>query len=159
MSQVADLDLQSCRQSPGQALSRSFRQYEVHQLHQPPTYHLRDTRLAQGSAPDGFLTRTLKNAEIVRVPGGLAPAREALATGRADVYGENVHLASRILAELPGSIVLDGRFNLVQMSIAVPKHNAAALPIVNEFVRDAKRDGLIAQLISQASLRGVRPAP
>jgi len=115
--------------------------------------------VAQGSAPNGFMTRTLKNAEIVRVPGGLAPAREVLATGRADVYGENVHLASRILAELPGSIVLDGRFNLVQMSIAVPKHNAAALPIVNEFVRDAKRDGLIAQLISQASLRGVRPAP
>src|SRR5215467_12007391 len=27
--------------------------------------------VAQGSAPDGFLTRTLKNAEIVRVPGGL----------------------------------------------------------------------------------------
>ena len=26
--------------------------------------------VAQGSAPDGFLTRTIKNAEIVRVPGG-----------------------------------------------------------------------------------------
>ena len=115
--------------------------------------------VAQGSAPDGFLTRTLKNAEIIRVPGGLAPAREALADGRADVYGENVHLASRIAAELPGAKVLDGRFNLVQMSIAVPKHNAATLPLVDEFVRDAKRDGLIAQLIARADLRGVRPAP
>ena len=115
--------------------------------------------VAQGSAPDGFLTRTLKNAEIVRVPGGLAPAREVLAAGRADVYGENVHLAHRIAAELPGAMVLDGRFNLVQMSIAVPKHNAAALSIVNEFVRDAKRDGLIAQAIARAGLRGVRPAP
>jgi polar amino acid transport system substrate-binding protein len=115
--------------------------------------------VAQGSAPDGFLTRTLKNAEIIRVPGGLAPAREALADGRADVYGENVHLASRIAAEQPGAKVLDGRFNLVQMSIAVPKHNAATLPIVDEFVRDAKRDGLIAQLIARADLRGVRPAP
>ena len=115
--------------------------------------------VAQGSAPDGFLTRTLKNAEIIRVPGGLAPAREVLADGRADVYGENVHLASRIAAELPGAKVLDGRFNLVQMSIAVPKHNVATLSIVDEFVRDAKRDGLIAQLIARADLRGVRPAP
>ena len=115
--------------------------------------------VAQGSAPDGFLTRTIKNAEIVRIPGGLAPAREVLGAGRADVYGENVHLASRIAAELPGAIVLDGRFNLVQMSIAVPKHNAATLPTVNEFVREAKRDGLIAQLIVSAGLRGVRPAP
>ena len=114
--------------------------------------------VAQGSAPDGFLTRTIKNAEIVRIPGGLAPAREVLAAGRADVYGENVHLASRIAAELPGG-VLEGRFNLVQMSIAVPKHNAATLPMVNEFVREAKRDGLVAQLIVSAGLRGVRPAP
>jgi polar amino acid transport system substrate-binding protein len=114
--------------------------------------------VAQGSAPDGFLTRTIKNAEIVRVPGGLVPAREALAAGRADVYGENVHLAYRIAADLPGATVLDGRFNVVQMSIAVPKDNAAALPTVNEFVREAKRDGLIAQSISRARLRGVRPS-
>jgi hypothetical protein len=45
------------------------------------------------------------------------------------------------------------------MSIAVPKQNAAALSIVDEFVRDAKRDGLIAQAIARAALRGVRPAP
>jgi polar amino acid transport system substrate-binding protein len=115
--------------------------------------------VAQGSAPDGFLTRTIKNAEIVRVPGGLVPAREALAAGRADVYGENVHLAYRIAADLPGATVLDGRFNVVQMSIAVPKHNAVALPIVNDFVRDAKRDGSIAQFIMRAGLRGVRPSP
>src|SRR5436305_8169413 len=91
--------------------------------------------VAQGSAPDGFLTRTIKNAEIVRIPGGLAAAREALAAGRGDVYGENVHLASRIAAELPGAAVLEGHFNIVQMSIAVSKHNAAALAAVNEFVR------------------------
>jgi polar amino acid transport system substrate-binding protein len=114
--------------------------------------------VAQGSAPDGFLTRTLKKAEIVRVPGGLAPARDVLASGRADVYGENVHLAHRIAAELPGAIVLEGRFNVVQMSIAVPKSNAGALATVDEFVRETKRSGLIAEAIRRAGLRGVRPA-
>src|SRR3954471_19418570 len=89
--------------------------------------------VAQGSAPDGFLTRTIKNAEIVRIPGGFESVREVLSAGRADVYGENVHLASRIAAELPGAVVLDGRFNLVQMSIAVPKDSAATLPMLNEF--------------------------
>jgi len=115
--------------------------------------------VAQGSAPDGFLTRTIKNAEIVRVPGGFGPAREVLSASRADVYGENVHLAYSIAAEVPGATVLEGRFNLVQMSIAVPKQNASALAIVNEFVAGAKREGLIAQLIARAGLRGVRPAP
>jgi polar amino acid transport system substrate-binding protein len=115
--------------------------------------------VAQGSAPDGFLTRTIKNAEIVRVSGGRASAREVLASGRADVYGENVHLAHQIAADLPGAIVLDGRFNVVLMSIAVPKNNAAALPIVNDFLAGAKREGLMAQAIAGAGLRGVRPAP
>src|SRR5262245_31836342 len=59
-------------------------------------------------------TRTMKNAEIVRVPGGFRPAREVLSAGRADVYGENVHVAYRIAAEVPGATVLEGRFNLVQ---------------------------------------------
>ena len=115
--------------------------------------------VAQGSAPDGFLTRTLKNAEIVRVPGGLVPARDALATGRADVYGENMHLAHRIAADLPGASVLEGRFNVVHMSIAVPKARADALDVVNQFVRDMKRNGSIAQAIERAGLRGVKPAP
>src|SRR3954468_873254 len=115
--------------------------------------------VAQGSAPDGFLTRTLKNAEIVRVPGGLGPAREALSAGRADVFADNTNVAHQIAKDLPGATVLDGRFNVVQMSIAVPKHNAAAITIVDEFVRDAKRDGLIAQAITRAGLRGVHPAP
>ena len=115
--------------------------------------------MAQGSAPDGFLTRNIKNAEIVRVPGGLAPAREALSDGRADVYGENVHLVHRIAADLSGAAVLAGRFNIVQMSIAVPKQNSTALAIVNEFVREAKHNGLIAQQIARAGLHGVRAAP
>ncbi len=115
--------------------------------------------VAQGSAPDGFLTRTLKNAEIVRVPGGAGPAREALSSGRADVYGENVHLAHRLAADISGAAVLEGRFNVVQMSIAVPKANTGALAIINAFVTDAKRDGLIARAIAAAGLRGVRPAP
>jgi hypothetical protein len=38
------------------------------------------------------------------------------------------------------------------MSIAVPKQNSTALAIINEFVRDSKRDGLITQLIARAPL-------
>jgi polar amino acid transport system substrate-binding protein len=115
--------------------------------------------VSQGSAPDGFLTRTLKKAEIVRVAGGLMPARDALAAARADVYGENVHLVYRIADELPGATVLDGRFNVVQMSIAVAKNNSAVLSTVNDLIREAKRNGSIAQSITRAGLRGVRPAP
>jgi polar amino acid transport system substrate-binding protein len=113
--------------------------------------------VAQGSALDGFLTRTLKNAEIVRVPAGVAAAREALSFGRADVYAENTTLAYRIAAEVPGATVLVGRLNAAQMTIAVPRGNAAALSIVNDFLIDAKKNGMIAEAIKSAGLRGVRP--
>jgi len=111
----------------------------------------------QGSATDGFLSRTLKNAQIVRLTGGLLSPRDVLSFGRADVYADYTDIAYRVQAEVPGATVLVAPFNVVRLSIAVPKSNAAALPIVNAFINDAKRNGLIADAIKRAGLRGARP--
>jgi polar amino acid transport system substrate-binding protein len=112
--------------------------------------------VAQGSAPHTVLTRLIKNAEIVPVPGGFEPAREALATGKADVYGENLHLAHRIADALPGARVLPGRFNVVQMAIGVRKRAASALPTVDDLVNGMRSDGTVEKAIAEAGLRGVR---
>jgi polar amino acid transport system substrate-binding protein len=112
--------------------------------------------VAQGSAPHTVLSRLIKNAEVVAVPGGFEPAREALATGKADVYGENLHLAHRIADALPGARVLPGRFNVVQMAIGIRKRGAAALPTVDEFVNRIRSDGTVQKAITEAGLRGVR---
>ena len=112
--------------------------------------------VAQGSAPHTVLSRLIKNAEIVPVPGGFEPARETLATGKADVYGENLHLAHRIADALPGARVLPGRFNVVQMAIGVRKRAAMALPTVDEFVNRIRSDGTVQKAIAEAGLRGVR---
>jgi len=112
--------------------------------------------VAQGSAPHTVLTRLIKNAEIIQVPGGFEPAREALATGKADVYGENLHLAHRIADALPGARVLPGRFNVVQMAIGVRKRAASALPTIDELVNGMRSDGTVEKAIAEAGLRGVR---
>lgn len=112
--------------------------------------------VAQGSAPHAVLRRLIKNAEIVPVPGGFEPAREALASGRSDVYGENLHLAHRIADALPGARVLPGRFNVVQMAIGVRKRAAAALPTVDESVNAIRSDGTVQKAIAEAGLQGVR---
>jgi polar amino acid transport system substrate-binding protein len=112
--------------------------------------------VAQGSAPHAVLRRLIKDAEIVPVPGGFEPAREALATGKADVYGENLHLAHRIADSLPGARVLPGRFNVVQMAIGVRKRGAAALPTVDEFVARIRSDGTVQRAMTEAGLRGTR---
>jgi polar amino acid transport system substrate-binding protein len=112
--------------------------------------------VAAGSAPHNVLQRLVKNAEIVPVPGGFDPARDALATGKADVYAENLHLAHRIADALPGARVLPGRFNVVQMVIGVRRRAAAALPAVDAFVDKMRSDGTIQKAIDEAGLRGVR---
>jgi len=112
--------------------------------------------VAQGSAPHTVLLRLIKNAEIVPVPGGFEPARAALAAAKADVYGENLHLAHRIADALPGARVLPGRFNVVQMAIGVRKRAAAALPTVDEFVNRIRSDGTVQKAVAEAGLRGVR---
>jgi polar amino acid transport system substrate-binding protein len=112
--------------------------------------------VAQGSAPHAVLRRTIKNAELVEVPGGFEAARETLASGRADVYGENLHLAHRIADALPGFRVLPGRFNVVQMAIGVRKRAESALPAVDEFVKLIRSDDTIQKAINAAGLRGVR---
>jgi polar amino acid transport system substrate-binding protein len=112
--------------------------------------------VAQGSAPHTVLRGLIKNAEIVPVPGGFEPAREVLATGKADVYGENLHLGHRIADALSGSRVLPGRFNVVQMAIGIRKRSAPALPTVDELVNRSRSDGTIQKAINEAGLRGVR---
>lgn len=112
--------------------------------------------VAQGSAPHTVLRRLIKNAEIVPIPGGFEPARDVLATEKADVYGENLHLAHRIADALPGAHVLPGRFNVVQMAIGVRKRADAALPLVDEFVNRIRSDGTVQKAIAEAGLRGVR---
>jgi polar amino acid transport system substrate-binding protein len=113
--------------------------------------------VAQGSAIDGFLTRTLKKAQIVRLVSGFDAAREALLFGRVDVYADSTQIAYRLMAEVPGAKVLVAPLNVVQISIAIPKSNSAALPIVNDFIHESKRDGVIAEAIKHADLRGARP--
>jgi polar amino acid transport system substrate-binding protein len=105
------------------------------------------------SAPDLFLSRTLKAAEIVRVPGGADAAIEVLRSGRADAYAENAHMLSLYSDRLPGSRVLDGRYTLIQHAVATPKGRSAAAEYVRQFIEEAKSDGTIRDAIAQAGLR------
>ena len=121
----------------------------------------RGVRIAvpERSAPDLFLSRNLKAAEIVRVPGGADAAIEVLRSGRADAYAENAHMLSLYSGRLPGSRVLQGRYTVIQHAIATPKGRPAAAEFVKEFVDQSKRDGTVRDAIAQAGLRRTDVAP
>ena len=111
------------------------------------------------SAPDLFLSRTLKLAKVLRVSGGAEAAIEALASGKADAYAENAHMLSLYADRLSGSRVLEGRYTVIQHAVATPKGKAAASEYLKTFVEEAKADGTVSEAIRAAGLRRTRVAP
>lgn len=111
------------------------------------------------SAPDLFLSKNLKAAQIVRVPGGADAAVEVLRSGRADAYAENAHMLSLYAERLPGSRVLEGRYTAIQHAIATPKGKTAAAQYVRRFVEQSKADGTVRNSIAGANLRRASAAP
>lgn len=110
------------------------------------------------SAPDLFLSRNLKLAQLLRVPGGAEAAVQALTSGKADAYAENAHMLSLYADRLPGARVLEGRYTIIQHAIATPQGKAAAAGYVKAFVEEAKVNGTIAEAIRAAGLRRTRVA-
>ncbi len=114
--------------------------------------------VARASGPDQFLSRTLKSAELVRVPGG--GGLETLRSGKADVYGANAEIVHAIADRLPGAKIVPGAFASDRYTVALPKgRSSAAQGELTEIVKDAKRTGIVRKAIEQAGLRGVRGAP
>jgi len=111
------------------------------------------------SAPDLFLSRNLRSARVLRVPGGADGAIQTLTTGKANAYAENAHMLSLYAERLPGARVLEGRFTVIQQAVATPKGRAAAAEHIRAFVEEAKLDGTVAEAIRAAGLRRTRVAP
>lgn len=110
------------------------------------------------SALDLILTRTLRNAQLVRAK-GFAGSLEVFVSDNLEALAG---LRPRLVIDaeqLPGSRVLDGRFIVLPQAIGTPKHRAAAAKYLREFVEEAKASGLVAKAIEKAGVRGMPVAP
>ena len=116
--------------------------------------------IGRNSAQDQFLGRTLKSAELVRMPGGRTDAIETLRSGKANLWASNATQAEAIVDGLPGAKIVPGAFNNDRSSVALPKgRSSAAQGKLAEIVNEAKRTGIVQKAIEQTGLRGVRVAP
>jgi len=117
--------------------------------------------VAEKSGADLYLSRTLKNATLVRVKNfvelyalGSAKAADVhvIATGKPGLFAT--------AAKAPGSRVLDGRIFVEPIGMGVPKgRDASAAVYVGKFVEEAKAEGLVKSAIERSGLRGVVVAP
>lgn len=110
------------------------------------------------SSPDAYLSRTLRNAALVRLP-TLAETVQSLHAGKADAaFGTKAGMLGQA-ARLAGSRVLEGAFGGEETAIAVPQGRPLAAAYARQFVESVKSEGLVKSAIEKAALRGVIVAP
>jgi len=110
------------------------------------------------SQPEVFLSRTLKNALVVRAP-SLAGTLDMLKSGKADVIFSIKPSLFEASNQLPGSRVLDGRAGVDPHAMAIPKGRNVGVAYARKFIEDAKSEGLVQAAIERAGIRGAVVAP
>jgi polar amino acid transport system substrate-binding protein len=109
------------------------------------------------SAYELYLTRTLKNAQLVHEKG----ADNAFKRFVDDKLDALAGLKPRLVTDcdkLTGSRILDGRFTAVQQAAGTPKGRGVGAQYLREFVEDIKASGLVAKTIEANGVRGLTVA-
>ena len=113
---------------------------------------------AARSAYDLYLSRNLKNAQLMRAE-GIPASYDLFVKEKLDVLSGLLPRLVSDAARLPGARILDGKFTAIQQAIGTPKARAAAAEYLREFVADIKASGLVARLIETHGVKGVNVAP
>jgi polar amino acid transport system substrate-binding protein len=113
--------------------------------------------VAQRSITDLHLSKTLKQAELVRVA-VVQTSGELLTSGKAHaVVGNHVTLAA-MAEKVPGSRLLEGSFYGTAQALGIAKGRPAGSKYAGEFIENAKATGFVQQAIQRSSLRGLTVA-
>ncbi|MDR3465506.1 MAG: transporter substrate-binding domain-containing protein [Xanthobacteraceae bacterium] len=112
----------------------------------------------EGSTTLRAAGRSLTAARLVAAK-SVADAVAMLKAGQAQAIALTHDSLPALRAELPGSRILDGAFQVTGVAIAVPKNHPAALAAVTDFVIAAKQDGTLRRIFDEAGLSGLAVAP
>lgn len=110
--------------------------------------------VTEGSSSQRALPERLKNATLVAAP-NMKAAAEMLKSKQLDAFATNKAILSELSDNVPGSRLLDGRWGIEHLAIAIPKGRDAAMPYVRAFVDDMSRQGLVMRAAERAGLRGM----
>ena len=100
--------------------------------------------VGKGAAYDLFLSRTLKNAEIVRYPLSEDAIERFDRDGVSTVAGVRQPLNTHA-RQFPGYRVLEGRFTEIKQAMGSPKGRDKAAALVHRYLEFAKANGMVAE--------------
>lgn len=101
-----------------------------------------------------YLSRTIKNAELVKDKGGDLCFKRFVD----EKFDALAGLRPRLITDqtkLPGSRILEGSFTAVQQAAGMPKGRAAASKYLSAFIEDVKASGLVAKAIKDNNVVGL----
>ena len=111
-----------------------------------------------GSAYDLFLSRSLKQAKIVRAPTSPAVTDLFMAQGLEVAAGVKQQLEADA-RRIPGLRLLDGRFMVINQAMGTPRGRDAGAKYLREFVEEMKASGFVAQALERHGIQGASVAP
>lgn len=112
-----------------------------------------------GSAYDLYLTREIKQAQLVRAPSSPAVVDHFLATGAEVAAGVRQQLEADA-ARLGGLRLLPGRFMVIQQAMGCPKgRGEAAAAELARYVEEMKASGFVAEALKRHGIQGAAVAP
>jgi len=110
------------------------------------------------SQPDALISRTLKNATVVR-GSSLGATSEMLKTGNAEAIFSIKPSLFEVSNRLPGSRVLEGRLGIDPHAMVMPKGRDPGAAYAREFIQQAKSGGSVAAAIERVGMRGAVVGP
>lgn len=113
---------------------------------------------ADKSAYDLWLTRHVKEAEIVRVATSQAAIDEFLA-GRVDAAAGVRQPLVAAARKHPGVRVIDGAFMTIGQASGVPKGRASAAAYLRDFIEEMKASGFVARALAGSGHADAAVAP
>jgi polar amino acid transport system substrate-binding protein len=113
--------------------------------------------VAGRSAYDLWLTRNIKNAELVRAD-SIGGSYQIFVGQKLEVLAGLKPRLLEDVTKLPGARILEGRFTAVNQAIGTPKGRPAGAAYLKQFAEDIKASGLVAQLIERHNVRGLSVA-
>ncbi len=114
--------------------------------------------VAEKSAYDLHLSRTLRHAEIVRAPTGEASLRRFLHDGLEALAGVKAALRAIVDAD-PALRMMDGRFMAIEQAMGTPRGRDAAWRDLCDFIEEMKASGFVADALKRSGQRDARVAP
>ncbi len=110
--------------------------------------------VSQGSSSQSVLAQRLQQTTIVPVP-SLEVAASKLQSNELDAFATNKGILFELNEKLSGFQVLQDRWGLENLAIAIPKGRQDALPFLTVFAQKVRENGQLDLMIKRAGLRGM----